>query len=187
MTGRGRPEQREALLDGAVQHVLREGVGTLSLRPIAAALGTSDRMLRYYFGSRDTFLAAILARVGAGLLDRLTMTLPTGLSRPDQLLTALWEVGTDATSEPMLWLYLEVLGLAAARREPFATAAAQIGAGWLAWAGEQMEVAPEQRDEAAAGVLAVFDGLMMLRFGVNAAESDRAARWAARIIATPPR
>ena len=59
----GRPEQRAALLDGVVEHVLREGVATLSLRPLAAALGTSDRMLLYYFGTRDKLLVAALAEV----------------------------------------------------------------------------------------------------------------------------
>ena len=62
-SARGRPEQRAALLDGVVEYVLREGVATLSLRPLAAALGTSDRMLLYYFDSRDRLLVAVLTAV----------------------------------------------------------------------------------------------------------------------------
>jgi len=60
MTERGRPEQRQAFLSGAVKHVLRHGASGLSLRPLAAALGTSDRMLLYSFGSREHLLETVL-------------------------------------------------------------------------------------------------------------------------------
>lgn len=174
----GRPGQRERFLDGAVEQVLRNGIGTLSLRPLAAALGTSDRMLLYYFGTRDALLAAILDHVGTSLMTGMTTALPHGRVRPDRLLAAMWTLATDPANDPPLRLYLEVLGLASARREPFASAAAQVGAGWLAWAQDHVDVEPECRSDTAAGVLAVFDGLLMVRFGIGADESDRAARWA---------
>ncbi len=180
MTEQGRPGQREQFLDGAVQHVLRDGIGTLSLRPVAAALGTSDRMLLYYFGSRDALLTAILDRVGAILMSGLTTSQPQGRVQPDRLLAAMWTLAADPVSEPILRLYLEILGLASARREPFASAAAQVGAEWLGWAQNRVDVEPECRKDTAAGVLAVFDGLLMRRYGIGADESDGAARWAVR-------
>lgn len=180
MTEQGRPGQREQFLDGAVQHVLRDGIGTLSLRPVAAALGTSDRMLLYYFGSRDALLSAILDRVGTSLMSGLTTALPHGRMKPDRLVAAMWTQAADPVSEPILRLYLEILGLASARREPFESAAAQVGAQWLAWAQDRVDVDPECREDTAAGVLAVFDGLLMMRYGMGVEESEGAARWAVR-------
>ena len=40
--------------------MLVEGLIGLSLRPLARAVGTSDRMLIYHFGSRDGLVAAVI-------------------------------------------------------------------------------------------------------------------------------
>src|SRR4051794_29641819 len=41
--------RRDQLLDRVTDHVLEHGLIGLTLRPVAAALGTSDRMLLYHF------------------------------------------------------------------------------------------------------------------------------------------
>jgi len=53
---------REELLEKVTDHVLEHGLIGLSLRPVAAAVGTSDRMLIYHFGSRDALVSAVVAR-----------------------------------------------------------------------------------------------------------------------------
>jgi AcrR family transcriptional regulator len=54
--------RREDLLDLVTDHVLAEGLIGLTLRPVAAAIGTSDRMLLYHFKSRDELVTAVVAR-----------------------------------------------------------------------------------------------------------------------------
>jgi AcrR family transcriptional regulator len=54
--------RREQLLDLVTDHVLEEGLIGLTLRPVAAAIGTSDRMLIYHFGDRDALVSAVVAR-----------------------------------------------------------------------------------------------------------------------------
>ncbi|MEU9161393.1 TetR/AcrR family transcriptional regulator [Streptomyces sp. NPDC048424] len=54
--------KREDLLRRVRDYVVRNGLADLSLRPLAKALGTSDRMLLYYFGSKDRLVAAALAQ-----------------------------------------------------------------------------------------------------------------------------
>lgn len=56
-------QAQERLLHAAVQHALDRGVVDLSLREIAAAIGTSHRMLIYYFGSREGLLVAVVREV----------------------------------------------------------------------------------------------------------------------------
>ena len=52
-------QARERLLAAAVAHALSAGIADASLRELAAALGTSHRMLIYHFGSREGLLVAV--------------------------------------------------------------------------------------------------------------------------------
>ena len=54
--------RRRALLDAAYGYVLAHGLSDLSLRPLAAAIGSSPRVLLFLFGSKDGLVQAILAR-----------------------------------------------------------------------------------------------------------------------------
>ena len=65
----------EMMLERMAAHVLQHGLARASLRPLAKAAGTSDRMLIYHFGSKDGLIAAILT----ALADRLTTSLDTAL------------------------------------------------------------------------------------------------------------
>ncbi|MGY1752267.1 hypothetical protein [Blastococcus sp. SYSU D01042] len=177
--GRGRPEQRAALLDGVVEYVLREGVATLSLRPLAAALGTSDRMLLYYFGSRDRMLVLVLTAVGERLRAGLEAVTPAQRAAPGRLLAALRAAFELDGAEPILRLYVEVSGLAARGREPFGAIAAAIAEDWLSWAEQRLDVPAPRRRSAAAGVLAVVDGLLLLRFVAGETAYEQAADWLA--------
>lgn len=56
-------QARDRLLHAAVGHALTEGIVDLSLREIAAAIGTSHRMLNYHFGSREGLLVAVVREV----------------------------------------------------------------------------------------------------------------------------
>jgi AcrR family transcriptional regulator len=50
---------REQLLAAAVDQAMRDGITDQSLRELAAAIGTSHRMLLYHFGSREGLLVAV--------------------------------------------------------------------------------------------------------------------------------
>jgi len=56
-------QARERLLAAAVRHALDAGIADLSLRQLAAAIGTSHRMLLYHFGSREGLLVAVTQAV----------------------------------------------------------------------------------------------------------------------------
>ena len=52
--------RREELAEAATDYALEHGLIGLSLRPLAEALGTSDRMLLYHFRDKDDLVATIL-------------------------------------------------------------------------------------------------------------------------------
>ena len=176
MTGRGRPEQRAAFLSGAVEHVLRTGASGLSLRPLAAALGTSDRMLLYYFGSRERLLETVLDLIGDKLVTALSDAVPEGRSDPRVLLRTVWSIARDPAVEPVLRLYVEILGQAAAQVTPFPAAARRVAHQWLDWVQDRVDVPAAERQEAAAALLATVDGLLLLHLAVGSDVADRAAR-----------
>ncbi|MGZ5365628.1 MAG: helix-turn-helix domain-containing protein, partial [Mycobacterium sp.] len=56
-------ERRQELLDAVVEEFAARGIGDRSLRDVAAAVGTSHRMLLHHFGSRNELLLAIVGEV----------------------------------------------------------------------------------------------------------------------------
>ena len=55
---------KDVLLERVVDHFVADGLGDLSLRKIAGAIGTSHRMLLYHFGSKDGLLLEVVGLVG---------------------------------------------------------------------------------------------------------------------------
>jgi AcrR family transcriptional regulator len=53
------------LLEATYRYVLENGLARLSLRPLAAAIGSSPRVLLLLFGSKDGLVQALLARARA--------------------------------------------------------------------------------------------------------------------------
>ena len=54
---------RSELIDRLVEHAASNGLTDTSLRDLAAAVGTSHRMLNYHFGSRAGVVAAVVERI----------------------------------------------------------------------------------------------------------------------------
>jgi AcrR family transcriptional regulator len=95
-TGQTSSARRAELLEAAYRYVLRTGLGELSLRPLAAAIGSSPRVLIYLFGSKDGVIRALLARARTdelAMLDNLRET------------TAREPIGLDTAAE-QLWSWL---------------------------------------------------------------------------------
>jgi AcrR family transcriptional regulator len=54
--------RRDELLERAYGYVLAHGLSGMSLRPLAAAIGSSPRVLLFLFGSKDALVRELLAR-----------------------------------------------------------------------------------------------------------------------------
>ena len=58
-------DPRGKLLDAAIDHIAARGISDLSLRELAAAIGTSHRMLIHHFGSREALWVEVIRAVEA--------------------------------------------------------------------------------------------------------------------------
>jgi AcrR family transcriptional regulator len=99
--------RRTELLEASYRYVLSHGLNSLSLRPLATAIGSSPRVLLYLFGSKDGLVRELLARARADELALLARTRPpadAGLAGTGR---QLWAWLAAADHRPLLTLWVE--------------------------------------------------------------------------------
>jgi AcrR family transcriptional regulator len=102
---------RARLLRAAVDHILEHGLSDLSLRELAAAIGTSHRMLIYHFGSKAGLVVAVIQTVEEAQRSALA-ELDPGPRSPAETMRAMWRRFTDPSLGPHERLFFEIYGQA---------------------------------------------------------------------------
>ena len=105
-------QPRARLLDAAVGYAREHGLGDVSLRELAAAIGTSHRMLIYYFGSKEGLLAAVVQAVEAEQREFLAGLAADPAIGPVEAMRAMWRRIADPGLWPSERLFFEVYGQA---------------------------------------------------------------------------
>lgn len=123
-------QRRDVLLAAATDYALSAGLVGLSLRPVAAAVGTSDRMLIYHFGTRDALVSAITTESGyraVAAIDALpgARTVRAGVK-------ALWSAYRSPQLAPLLTLYCQAAATGLIGREPYRSDVRTSNAVWTA-------------------------------------------------------
>lgn len=162
-------DRRAAILERLADHVLAAGLVTASLRPLAKAAGTSDRMLLYYFNDKTEIIAATLALIAERMVTALAAhTAPKPLPL-DGLIAHLSAIVLRPEFWPYMCVWLE-LASRAGRGDPlYVPIAAQIGEGFLGWGAMQLD-APDEKTRArdAARLLVVIEGMVLVKaIGLN--------------------
>ena len=103
-------QQRPTELRSAIiQYLVKHGIADLSLRPLAKAVGSSPRVLLYYFGSKEKMVIKLLAEIRDR--QRVTYDQMTAASF-EQACRAIWKHMSAPESEPLFRLFFEAYGLA---------------------------------------------------------------------------
>src|SRR5947199_4639547 len=103
------PGRRGRLLDAVAQYILDAGLSDLSLRPLGAKLGTSPRMLLYYFGSKEVLLSEALRRIRLWQQEEAVKWFAEGEAfDPTYVLARAWEWFSSDSAEPFMRLFFEV-------------------------------------------------------------------------------
>jgi AcrR family transcriptional regulator len=155
--------RREELLDLAYRYAQEHGLAGLSLRPLAAAIGSSPRVLLFLFGSKDGLTRALLARARADELAFLE-----GVRAHDGLVGTgrrVWQWLADESHRAVLQLWVEAYARSLVEPDgPWAEFARRTVDDWLRVlaaaqpAGERHTAAGETRRTA---VLAVLRGALL--------------------------
>jgi AcrR family transcriptional regulator len=149
-------ERRQELLDSVVKECAERGIGDRSLRDVAAAVGTSHRMLLHHFGSRNELLLAIVDEVER----RQRALLPELPIEPAAAMAAMWADLRRPELRSFERLFFECYARGVQGEQPFARMLPGAVEAWLADA--------EAADPALVRLgLAVMRGLLLDLVGTD--------------------
>lgn len=172
----GHRHSRDEILAGALATAYADGLSGISFGRVAKALGTSDRMVVYYFPNKTDLVSNVLLAVGVELqlrlADAVTEPHPDHLS----LVRAAWPVLASEECDPAFGLFFEANGLAAAGVEPYRSVVPVLVTAWADWLDGFLDVPDADRRAEAEAVIALVDGLLLIRQLVGADAAERAAR-----------
>jgi len=147
--------RRRQLLDALFDEFAAGGVGNRSLRDVAAAVGTSHRMLLHHFGSREGLLVAIVEEA-----ERRQMALVPDLPmNPAEGFAAMWADLRRPELRQLERLFFECYSRAAQGEKPFTRMVPGAVDDWLREVETNAD-APYDRAMARLG-LAVTRGLLL--------------------------
>src|ERR1700690_2740747 len=158
-------EHRPAeLLDAILGYLVKHEVADVSLRPLAKAVGSSPRVLLYYFGSKEKLLAQAIRRLrdlqpaGFGKLRDARYENPSDACR------AIWQEMSAPESLAMFQLSLETFTLALRHRRQFAQFLSTSVEDWLQFMSQspiRQGARPEDARAFATVVIAGFRGFLL--------------------------
>jgi AcrR family transcriptional regulator len=158
---------REAqLLERAYEYVLQHGLMSLSLRPLAQAIGSSPRVLLFLFGSKEGLVQALLARARAAELAFLNDIRSAGCADDFvSVVRRVWQWLLAREHRAMLVLWLETYAHSLVEpRGPYADFARKTVEDWLELLATHQPT-QQRRSRAAATeralALAVLCGALM--------------------------
>ncbi|MCZ8170711.1 MAG: TetR/AcrR family transcriptional regulator [Novosphingobium sp.] len=159
-----RENRKAALVRAMADHVLAEGLGGVSLRPLASAVGTSDRMLLYYFPDKPALIAAVLEEVAARMITLLEAVKAPEPVPAEVLEARLLPMVLDPAVWPFMQLWLEMAAQAARGDEACARVGEGIARGFVAWLEAQLDLADaSSRSAAALRLLMTIEGGVLLK------------------------
>jgi AcrR family transcriptional regulator len=158
------PERRQELLEAVGDYVLSNGLADMSLRPLAASLATSPRMLLYHFDSKEQLVSKGLAvaRARQAEQSRAWLAAQPELA-PEALLRRFWRWQL-AEQQPFLRLFFEVYGLALQDPARFPGFLEHAVADWLEFIATLLRrtgLSAARSRTAATAVIAGYRGLLL--------------------------
>jgi AcrR family transcriptional regulator len=156
-------DARVRLLDDVIRELDENGLRDRSLRDIAAAVGTSHRMLIHHFGSREGLLVAVVDAVeSAERAEALKVHLPS--DDPDEAMRITWRRLTRPAMAGRERLFFECYARGLQGEEPFASMFPGAVTTWVDEAAGVLQARGMPRREARAQArlsLAIVRGLLL--------------------------
>src|SRR5580692_7576252 len=148
------------LLESLIAYLVRRGVADLSLRPMAAAVGTSARLLIFHFGSKERLLLEVLDEMQARLQRSFEDLLRDSSAAHSAPLRRFWDWALKDGNFAQLRVLYQLHILAAQDPKTYGRYLKRNSLNWLELV--QGVLKPVQRSTALATlIVAVFDGLFI--------------------------
>lgn len=172
----GHKYTREQILEAAVALALADGLGALTFGRLAKRMGTSDRVVVYYFPSKATLISDVLLEIGNRLQAALARAFTEPASGHQQLARAAYRVLARDDTDAIFAVYFEACGLAAAGAAPYRDLAAALVDGWVGWLSGFFHGTLKHRRAEAEATLVLIDGVLLMRQLGGPQAADRAAK-----------
>lgn len=143
--------------DALADFVLAHGIGAASLRPMAKAAGTSDRMLVYHYGSKAGVIEAALTEIARRNMDALEAALPPEPLPAKELMTALGMVAQSGQFDPVYAVFFELAAMALRGDDTAKSVGHSVASHFLEWTRLRLT-----EPERAPDLLASVEGWGML-------------------------
>lgn len=144
-----------------VEYLTQNGLADLSLRPLAKAVGSSPRVLLYYFGSKENMVIEVLAEVRREQLSSLGQIDGDTFA---EVCTLVWKKMSAPDSEPYFRLFFEAYGMALRRPRLYRAFLHSTVGEWLRLIADPLckeGVQPEKARAIATVLIAGLRGFML--------------------------
>ncbi|MFD0915696.1 TetR/AcrR family transcriptional regulator [Pseudahrensia aquimaris] len=158
------PAGPETYLEQLAAHVMQHGLQNASLRPLANAAGTSDRMLIYHFGSKDRLVAQIAHHIASIVRARLNTSLPQ--ERAQSRRQCAEEVMEQISSEggrAFLHVWFDMLAMAEREGEVYRSIAGEVIGTFHDWLLLRLPLSDPDPEEAVQRILVWLEGNLVLK------------------------
>ncbi|MDH4170731.1 MAG: TetR/AcrR family transcriptional regulator [Acidimicrobiia bacterium] len=172
----GHKHTKAEILEGAVAAAFEDGPSQLTFGGLAKRLGISDRVVVYYFPTKDELISEVVLAMGVELQQTLAQAFVDPAADHLELIKAAWPVVASPDADPVFALFFEANGLAASGRDPYCTLVPTLVELWIAWLAEFIDGSPQEQRIEAETAIALIDGLLLLRQLAGAEPADRAAQ-----------
>ncbi|MFC0587961.1 TetR/AcrR family transcriptional regulator [Novosphingobium aquiterrae] len=167
-------QAKETMVQAMVGHVLQHGVADASLRPLARAAGTSDRMLIYHFGSKQALIAEILTALGKLYGETLDAQITARAATRQACLDQLAALSRSAQMRPAMRVWMQILAAAAAGEAAYRSVGDTIIGQLLDWIAAHLPVGDPDPAGAAQTILVMIEGAIVLDLAGRSDVADAA-------------
>jgi AcrR family transcriptional regulator len=153
--------RKQQLTKQALDYLVTAGASNLSLRPLAAQIGSSSRLLIFHYGTKDGLIKAIVGELHVRLQNAFA-EIVRDAKRPtrETPLERFWQWATSDQQIPYIKLLYELQVLALHRPEFHQEGAQSLSAAWIRLI--QNELSETKYDAATATLFTgIVDGLML--------------------------
>ena len=152
--------KRQQMVGAVAAYLVQYGFRKDSLRSIAANIGVSDRMILYYFDTKERLIADAIELIGAKMAEDIAATPPYRNATVSKVLEALLDRSDNEENVAAIQLWFEMIGLAIRGEAPYRQTAVKL----IEQSEEKIcdKLRSDQKHRARE-VLARLEGELMLR------------------------
>lgn len=153
--------RKQEIQEKMANHILINGLQSGSLRSLAQAAGTSDRMLLHYYQDKEELMTEVLTQISDNLITILEQarTVPIPFN---QLVPHLYQLIKNPVVKPYIQLWLELIARASKKEEPYYSIAKQIGNSFIQYCSELIQADDEEKEKLAPLTFIIVEGIAML-------------------------